>query len=161
MKKTLLLFALVLSVQIGFAQKGQTIAYFDMEYILENVPEYQDAQNNLNSKIEQWKSRLTKLERHIEVLKTDLTNEKAILTNDLIEEREEDITIKVEGTKELVLQISDNGKGFVLADYIDAMEHNGLKNMQFRAESFNGKCYIDSSKDNGTSIRVVLPLNAL
>ncbi len=96
MKKTLLLIAFVLSIQISFAQKGQTIAYFDMEYILENVPEYLNAQDNLNSKVEQWKSRLKKLERHIEVLKTDLTNEKAILTSDLIEEREEDIIIKQE-----------------------------------------------------------------
>ena len=32
--------------------------------------------------------------RHIEVLKSDLANEKAILTNDLIEEKEEDITLK-------------------------------------------------------------------
>jgi len=96
MKKTLLLIALVCSIHTSFAQKGQTIAYFDMEYILENVPEYVVAQNNLDTKVELWKSKLKKLERHIEVLKTDLINEKAILTGDLIEEREEDITIKEE-----------------------------------------------------------------
>ena len=67
-----------------------------MEYILENVPEYVTAQENLNAKIEKWKSNLSKLERHIEVLKTDLANEKAILTKDLIVEREEDITLKKE-----------------------------------------------------------------
>ena len=67
-----------------------------MEYILENVPEYVTAQNNLNAKVETWKAKLKKLERHIEVLKTDLANEKAILTKDLIEEREEDIIIKQE-----------------------------------------------------------------
>ena len=38
----------------------------------------------------------TKLERHIEILKTDLVNEKAILTKDIVEEREENITIKQE-----------------------------------------------------------------
>ena len=30
------------------AQKAQRIAYIDMEYILENVPEYLEAQNTLN-----------------------------------------------------------------------------------------------------------------
>lgn len=94
MKKKILLIILAFTIQNSIAQKGQTIAYFDMEYILENVPEYLTAQNNLNSKVEQWKSKLKKLERHIEVLKTDLANEKAILTKDLIEERNEDITIK-------------------------------------------------------------------
>ena len=96
MKKAFLLFVLLFTIQNSIAQRGQTLAYIDMEYILENVPEYVTAQNNLNSKVQQWKSKLSKLERHIEVLKTDLANEKAILTKDLIEEREEDITIKKE-----------------------------------------------------------------
>ena len=87
---------LFFSIQISIAQKSQNIAYIDMEYILENVPEYVTAQNNLNAKVETWKAKLKKLERHIEVLKTDLANEKAILTKDLIEERDEDIIIKQE-----------------------------------------------------------------
>ena len=96
MKKVFVLIVLLFTIQNSIAQKGQNLAYIDMEYILENVPEYVTAQNNLNSKVEQWKGKLSKLERHIEVLKTDLANEKAILTKDLIEEREEDITIKKE-----------------------------------------------------------------
>jgi Skp family chaperone for outer membrane proteins len=96
MKKIFVLIVLLFTIQNSIAQKGQNLAYIDMEYILENVPEYVAAQSNLNTKVEQWKSKLSKLERHIEVLKTDLANEKAILTKDLIEEREEDITIKKE-----------------------------------------------------------------
>ena len=65
--------------------QGQTIAYIDMEYILENVPEYLAAQNNLDAKAAKWKTELDKLERHIEVMKSDLASEKAILTQDLIE----------------------------------------------------------------------------
>jgi len=96
MKKVFVLIVLLFSIQNSNAQKSQNIAYIDMEYILENVPEYVVAQNNLSIKVEEWKTNLTKLERHIEVMKTDLANEKAILTKDLIEEREEDITIKQE-----------------------------------------------------------------
>ena len=96
MKKIFVLIVLLFTVQNSIAQKGQNFAYIDMEYILENVPEYVTAQENLNAKIEKWKSNLSKLERHIEVLKTDLANEKAILTKDLIVEREEDITLKKE-----------------------------------------------------------------
>ncbi|MFT4576446.1 MAG: Skp family chaperone for outer membrane protein [Polaribacter sp.] len=96
MKNLITFIILFFSIQISIAQRGQNIAYIDMEYILENVPEYVTAQNNLISKVETWKTKLKKLERHIEVIKTDLANEKAILTKDLIEEREEDILIKQE-----------------------------------------------------------------
>ena len=76
------------------AQKAQRIAYIDMEYILENVPEYLDAQNTLNAKISKWRKKLDDQARHIEILKSDLANEKAILTKDLIEEKEQEIGLK-------------------------------------------------------------------
>ena len=94
MKKTLLLIVLLLTISFSWGQRGQIIAYIDMEYILENVPEYIEAQNTLDAKIVKWKSKLDKQARHIEVLKTDLANEKAILTKDLIEEKEEEISLK-------------------------------------------------------------------
>ena len=72
-----------------------------MEYILQSIPAYLEAQNSLDAKVEKWKARLDKEARAIEVLKTDLTNEKAILTKDLIEEREEDISIKQESLRRL------------------------------------------------------------
>jgi len=65
-----------------------------MEYILENVPEYLDAQNTLNAKISKWRKKLDDQARHIEILKSDLANEKAILTKDLIEEKEQEIGLK-------------------------------------------------------------------
>ena len=115
MKKILVLSILLFSIQISIAQKGQNIAYIDMEYILENVPEYVEAQSNLNIKVEKWKVNLIKLERHIEIMKSDLANEKAILTKDLIEEREEDITIKQEELSRLEsLYFGPNGDLFLL-----------------------------------------------
>tara|TARA_R110002073_G_scaffold40547_5_gene115293 strand:+ start:453307 stop:454110 length:804 start_codon:yes stop_codon:yes gene_type:complete len=90
-----ILFILILSVNtLVVAQKPQKIAYVDMEYILENVPEYTDAQDRLKTKVITWQQRLDALKREIEVMKVDLSNEKALLTNDLIDEREEDIQIK-------------------------------------------------------------------
>ncbi len=115
MKNLITALVLFISIQISIAQKSQNIAYIDMEYILENVPEYVTAQNNLNTKVETWKTKLKKLERHIEVLKTDLANEKAILTKDLIEEREEDIIIKQEELARLEsLYFGPNGDMFLL-----------------------------------------------
>ncbi|CAM1362118.1 conserved exported hypothetical protein [Tenacibaculum litopenaei] len=101
MKKNILLVVLLLIVSVASAQKSQRTAYIDMEYILQNIPDYIDAQNALNAKVEKWKTRLDKEARAIEVMKTDLANEKAILTKDLIDEREEDIKVKQEALRRL------------------------------------------------------------
>lgn len=76
------------------AQKPQRVAYIDMNYILENVPEYAAAQAQLDTKIKTWQQKLDVLSEEIEQLKTDLSNEKSLLTKELINEREEDIDIK-------------------------------------------------------------------
>lgn len=94
MKKIFLVVVLLFSFTSVWSQRNQIIAYMDMEYILENVPEYLKAQNTLDSKVAKWRKKLDEQARHIEVLKTDLANEKAILTKDLIEEKEEEITVK-------------------------------------------------------------------
>ena len=83
------------------AQKPQRVAYIDMNYILENIPEYQNAQSQLNSKIKSWQEKLDGLSAEIEQLKTDLSNEKPLLTKELIREREEDIEIKEQELKRL------------------------------------------------------------
>jgi len=101
MKNIFLSIVLLLTVSISWSQRNQIIAYIDMEYILENVPEYLEAQNTLNEKVVKWRKQLDKEARYIEVLKTDLANEKAILTRDLIEEKEEEIALKQEELRRL------------------------------------------------------------
>ncbi|MFS4416579.1 OmpH family outer membrane protein [Maribacter sp. 2307ULW6-5] len=75
------------------AQRGVRIAYVDMEYILENVEEYRDANEQLASKVEKWKVEVEQRQRQVEQMKKDLMAEKVLLTPELIEEREEDIAI--------------------------------------------------------------------
>lgn len=79
---------------VAKAQKPQRVAYVDMNYILENVPEYVNAQSQLDTKVKTWQQKLDALSKEIEQLKTDLSNEKPLLTKELINEREEDIIIK-------------------------------------------------------------------
>ena len=92
-RKVLFILTLLI-LNVAMAQKPQKIAYIDMEYILENVPEYTEAQDRLKARVITWQQRLDALKREIEIMKVDLSNEKALLTNELIEEREEDIKIK-------------------------------------------------------------------
>jgi len=93
----------------------QRIAYIDMEYILENVPEYLDAQNTLDAKVTKWRGELDKLSRYIEKLKSDLANERAILTQDLIAEKEDEVTLKQQELRRLEsLYFGPNGDMFLL-----------------------------------------------
>ena len=86
-----LVFMLSLSIH---AQRGVRIAYIDTEYILENVPEYQDATIQLNDKAQKWKIEIEEKLAVIDQKRNDLSNEKALLTKELIEEREEDINFE-------------------------------------------------------------------
>ena len=75
------------------AQRGVRIGYIDMEYILENVPEYTEASTQLNGKAQRWKKDIEKKNDEIELLKINLSTERVLLTTELIEEREEDIKV--------------------------------------------------------------------
>ena len=94
MTKKVLFFAFLILSFSSIAQKTQRIGYIDMEYILENIPEYKDAQSKINAKAIVWQSNVDMQQKEIETLKAELNNEKALLTKDLIEEKEEDIQIK-------------------------------------------------------------------
>lgn len=73
---------------------GVRIGYIDMEYILENVPEYQEASAQLDTKVGKWKGEIeTKLEE-VAAMKKQLDNERALLTKELIEERDEEISFE-------------------------------------------------------------------
>ncbi|MBX2828077.1 MAG: OmpH family outer membrane protein [Flavobacteriaceae bacterium] len=89
----LIALALLGSVTIAQAQRGARIGYIDMEYILESVPEYQEASTQLAGKVQRWKKDIEKLNAEIEQMKLNLSNEKVLLTAELIEEREEEIKI--------------------------------------------------------------------
>ncbi len=96
MKTNKLLFLSLILLGFGFAaqaQRGARIGYIDMEYILENVPEYKEASIQLEGKVQRWKKDIEKKTKEVEQMKLNLSNERVLLTNELIEEREEEIKI--------------------------------------------------------------------
>ncbi|WP_237692837.1 OmpH family outer membrane protein [Mangrovimonas futianensis] len=95
--KLKVLFLLIVISTIGvssYAQRGVRIGYIDTEYILQNVPEYQQATSQLDKKVLQWKQEIETKLSEIEQKRKDLSNEKVLLTKELIEEREEDIAFE-------------------------------------------------------------------
>ncbi len=94
MKYSSLSAILILLVSLySFSQRSVRIGYVDMDYILENVEEYQEATSQLDVKVQKWKQELESQQSAIAELKKDLQAEKALLTNALIAEREEEIQL--------------------------------------------------------------------
>lgn len=91
-KLLILILTLSITSQIE-AQRGARIGYIDMEYILESVPEYQEASTQLEGKVQRWKKDLEKMQKSIDQMKLNLSNERVLLTIELIEEREEEIQL--------------------------------------------------------------------
>lgn len=91
LKTIILSLFIVLACYQTDAQRGLRVGYVDMDYILEQIPEYQQAVNKLDQKAQKWKSEIAKRKSKIKDLKERLENERPLLTQALIEEREGEI----------------------------------------------------------------------
>src|SRR5947208_131299 len=94
MRKRFLLLVLILTVSVSVnaqGSRGIRIGYIDMEYILQNVPDYLEAKNQLEQKAQKWKQEAETKKNEINKQKETLKTERALLTKELIEEREEEI----------------------------------------------------------------------
>lgn len=93
MKKLFLLIMFFAASGFVFGQSkaGIKIGYIDMDYILENVPDYKEASSQLEQKAQKWKQDIEERKNNIQKLKEALKNEKALYTKELIEEKEEEI----------------------------------------------------------------------
>ena len=97
MKKKILVITMATLFSFAFAkaqQRGARVGYVNMEYILESVPEYQEASRQLEQKMSKWKQEIDLMQNEIDRMQNDLKNERVLLTKELIEEKEEDIAIK-------------------------------------------------------------------
>ncbi|MFV8335429.1 OmpH family outer membrane protein [Flavobacterium sp. RSP29] len=91
-KQFLYLFlALVVVHTIDAQTRGTKLGYIDMEYILQNVPDYTEAKTQLEQKAEKWKLEIDTKKIEINKLKEALKAERALLTKELIDERETEI----------------------------------------------------------------------
>ena len=92
MKKLLFLLALITFSSQAQTARGVKIGYIDMEYILEKVPDYAEANNQLEQKAQKWKQEIEVKKTEITKLKDALKTERVLLTKELIEEREDEIS---------------------------------------------------------------------
>ena len=91
-KQFLYLFLSLVIIQTINAQtRGTRVGYIDMEYILQNVPDYAEATIQLEQKAQKWKQEIESKKVEIIKIKDALKAEKALLTKELIDERETEI----------------------------------------------------------------------
>ena len=91
MKKIVVFLFFISIIASAQTAKGVKIAYIDMEYILEKVPDYAEALNQLELKAQKWKQEIETKRTELTTLKENLKTERILLTKELIEEREEEI----------------------------------------------------------------------
>ncbi|MAC95402.1 MAG: hypothetical protein CMC96_07860 [Flavobacteriales bacterium] len=97
MKKIVLIFFLLLGASQMQAQK---FAYIDTEYILKNIPDYQEAKKQLDELSEQWEKQMERKQEQIDKLYQDYQAEEILLTERMKNKRREEIIEKEDELKE-------------------------------------------------------------
>lgn len=95
-----LLIAALLICGTTFA-KDQSIAYIDMQYILKNLPQYEQANEQLSLVSRRWQKEVDAAQQEARVLATNYQTEQIFLTDAMRQQREEEIVKKEQEVLEL------------------------------------------------------------
>jgi outer membrane protein len=79
---------------------SQSFAYVDTEYILENIPDYKDAQGELDKLSIEWQKQLERRYSEIDKMYKNYQAEQILLTEDMKVKREDEIIKKEKAAKE-------------------------------------------------------------
>ena len=96
--KQLILIALVCFASVSQAQK---FAYVYSDYILERIPEYASAEDQLEKLSVNWQSEIEEVYQQIDVLYKKYQADKILLTQEMKNKRESEIINKEKDAKEL------------------------------------------------------------
>ena len=86
---------------LGFALSAQKFSYVDTKYILSHIPEYQQAQSEVNKLSNQWQKDIENKYETIAKLETALQAEKILLTDEMKQKREAEIQTKREEANQM------------------------------------------------------------
>lgn len=102
MKKSFFLSIIILFSILSVS--AQRFAFIDTEYILENIPEYQAAQLELNQISQQWQTEIEAKFAEVEALYRDYQAEAVLLPEEMRRQREEQIIQREREAKELQMR---------------------------------------------------------
>lgn len=86
-----LFFLLAIVFGTAFASHSQKYGYIDSDYILESMPEYNDAKEELDKYAERWQKEIEELYKQIKKRKEEFMRVEAILPKEEREKRKEEI----------------------------------------------------------------------
>jgi len=92
--------AAMLSFGTAFA-KDQPIAYIDMQYILKNLPQYEQANEQLTMLSKRWQKEIDAAQQEARVMATNYQTEQIFLSEALRTQREQEIVKKEQEVLEL------------------------------------------------------------
>jgi len=98
--KKLMISALFLALFAGGAL-AQKFAFVDTEYIMQNIPSYSAAQNELNKASETWEDEVAAKYEEIETMYKTYQSERVLLTEEMKQKRQQDIMDKENAVKDL------------------------------------------------------------
>ena len=90
----------VFLILFATALQAQKFAYVDTEYILKNIPEYSEAQKQLDALSEQWQKKVEKKYEEIDKMYQDFQAEEILLTESMKNKRREEIIKKEQEARE-------------------------------------------------------------
>jgi len=88
MKNLIFFIAIIFSATQVDAQR---FGYVDSDYILENLPTYNQAQQRIKTQTDQWNKEIQNKQEALTKKQADFLNEKILLTEDQIKKQEEEI----------------------------------------------------------------------
>ena len=105
-KKSILLIVVmfVMGITALNAQQAQRIAYVDSNYILENIPEYGDAQEEINSLSKGWENEIKAIKQTVEEMYREYQSESVLLSEAQKRKKEEEIVAKEQEARNLQMQ---------------------------------------------------------
>ena len=104
-RKSILLLVVMFLLGISVnAQQNQRIAYVDSNYILENIPDYADAQEEINQLSKKWEKEITALFQAAQELDREYQAESVLLSEDQKRKKKEAITAKRQEAENLRMQ---------------------------------------------------------
>jgi outer membrane protein len=80
---------------------AQKFGYIDSEFILNKMPEFKKAENELNKFVQKWQNEIEQKHKEIEKLKLDLLASEVLLTEDLKKEKLDTIAKKEKEVRNL------------------------------------------------------------
>lgn len=102
MKKIIFILALTLSA--AWNMSAQKFGYVDTKYILSHMPEYKQAQDEVNKLSAQWQKEIEAKYESIEKMEKAYQAEKILLTEEMRKKRESDIEAKRQEAKDMQKQ---------------------------------------------------------